>query len=275
MNRKCLAVLMMLLVFSIFSTVDAEQIREGNPTELSLRISGSSFWNQGWGSKFFFHYGTIDDLVNDPQGTLRSWNRTLQHYSAPNLEIRMAKWLSQEFAVTISAKYQYISFQLGDSFIGDSLIGFDWIRWHKQLAARLHFVSVGAGIQVEWKQVRPYANMDFGYCPVGLTTNQIVEGMFSPGVSATTVCGWGGGPFSRWTAGVSLPGWRKMRVVAESSYLYCNSWDPIPADEVRAIFDDPDPDDGQPASYHSLITGGRQVSRICGWAIALGIEVAI
>jgi hypothetical protein len=275
MDRKRLAVLRIsLVIFAIF-TIDAEQTRAVNPSQLSLRVSGSSFWNQGWGSKFFFHYGNLEDLINDSEGEMRSWNRTLQHYSGPNLEIRWAKPLSRTLAVTISGKYQHLGFRLGDSFIGDSITGFDWIRWHKLLDAKLHFISVGAGIQVEWKQIRPYANVDFGYCLVNLTTSQIEEGMFSPGVSAAMVCGRGGGLFFRWTAGTSVPVWKNIRLVAESSYLFCRVWDPIPAEEVRATFDDPDPDDAQQVSYNSLITGDRQISRIHGFGVSLGIEVAI
>ena len=106
MNPKRLAMLMMLPALTAILAVLADQAQAGNPSQLTLRVYGTSLWNQGWGSKFFFHYGKLEDLINDPEGEMSKWRRTLQHYSGPNLEISWAKPLSRKFAVTVSGKYQ-------------------------------------------------------------------------------------------------------------------------------------------------------------------------
>ena len=78
LNRALIAVLFLIgLAVPGFATDVAPRC--------DLRISGGSFWNYGWGDKFFFHTGRIEDLYNDPEGEIRSWYRTLQHYTGPNL----------------------------------------------------------------------------------------------------------------------------------------------------------------------------------------------
>jgi len=253
----------------------ADLAEAAGPSRLALRVYGTSFWNCGWDTKFFFHTGRLEDWDSDPESEMRKWYHTLQHYSGPNLEVRWVKPLSQRIAVTLSGKYQHFGFRLGDSFVGDSTKGFAWITQHKALEAKLDFLSVGAGIQMEWKPIQPYINADVGYCLVDLTTSQIDKGMFSSGVSATLVSGRGGGIFYRWVAGGSMPVWGGVSLFAESSYLFCGMWDQIPAQEVRAILEDDDAIDVGPASDHTLVTGDRQISRIHGFEVSLGIELAI
>ncbi len=268
MNRKLFAVLMMLVALTAICTINVDHAQAGEESQLTLRIYGTSLWNHGWGSKFFIHHGTMQDLITDPDGEIRSWSRTLHHYSGPNLEIKWAKPISRKFAVTVSGKYEHLGFRLGDSFVGDSLEGFPWLRWHEGLDAKLDFLSIGAGLQMDWKCIQPYANAEIGYCLVDLSTSSILE-IIDEDVSATMINGHGGGIFYRGTLGVTMPLWRNIGLFAESGYLICGDWKPIPAHEFRVTTD-----------IHLneplwLGIENRDISRIRGFEVSLGIVIAV
>ncbi len=248
------ALMMSFLLFPCASA--ATKSATSGEERFDLRVSGGIFWDYGWGDKFFFKTGRLDDLFSSG---MPDWNRTLRHATGPNLELRWRTPLSDNDDLFLSAKYQHLEFSLRDSLVG--IISF--LTYYKGLDAKLDFVSLGTGIQLEWKPVAPYLGADIGYCIVNLTTRQIFD-MNDEGVSNVLVDGIGGGPFFRWSLGASAPIYAKFGVFAEANYLLCtNNWDSIPAEDVQASFN----------NYDFLTTEDRQIGRIHGLQILFGAQV--
>lgn len=256
MNRKRFAILMVLPTLTAILTVFADQAQAGNPSQFTLRVYGTSFWNYGWEDKFFFKTGSLEDLSSNG---MPNWNRTLHHITGPNLELRWGTPLSDHYHLFLSAKYEHLEFSLRDSLVG--IIAF--LKYYKGLDAKLDFISLGAGVQLEGKPVAPYLGADIGYSIVNLTTRQIFD-VSDEGVSNVLVDGIGGGTFFRWSLGASAPIYAKFGIFAEANYLLCtNNWDSITAEDVQVSFN----------NYDFLITEDRQIGRIHGLQLLFGAQI--
>ncbi len=238
--------------------------------QLSLRLSGGHQWNFGWDMKFYFHTGNVEDYLNDPEGEMDKWYRTLHHWSGPNMALRWTQPISREYSMIFTARYQNIEFGLRDSLV--NIISF--LRHYKSLNAELHFVSVATGIAAKTSVVTPYVELAGGYCFASLRTSQIFE-VADEGTSAVDVDGNGGGLYLQGFLGVSKRLHPNVDFFAELSYLISDQWEPIPADDVQASLNNSLPGEQPQISYEWLITLDRELARFYGVGIEFGIVFSL
>ena len=120
--------------------------------------------------------------------------------------------------------------------------------------------------------MHPYLGAGIGYCFVSLTTSQIFH-VSDEGTSVVLTDGTGGGLFFQWILGATWRVFRNIRAFGEAGYLLCANWDRIPGERVQASLNNSNEDDPYYQNFDWLIMSDRQIGRIHGLQVILGVQV--
>ena len=246
---KRIIIILIILHFAIFIGLAAEDLHR-----FSVRGSIASFWNEGWGDKFFFKTFSWSDWQKG-----LDFNRTLRHTLYANPEIWYNIMLSDRFALSVCARYEYMEMRLAD------YVEFSWMIHDKQLKGSLNFFSIGGRLQL-MRYFNPYLGFSMGYCYGNLTTNHVYE---APDVfiSKVYVDGDGGGLFYDIVMGLNIPMVHKMSIFFEGDIRFTPGWKRFSSDKV--IIEDLDD------RVDWLLTEDRKLDPFLGWIIRLGVQIGI
>ena len=242
-------IILIILLFAVqTSAIDLHKF--------SIRGSGSVFWNEGWGEKFFFQTFTQQEWEDILNGIIPDFNHTLRHTLYINPEIWWSTPISDKFSFSLTMKYEHLKFELRDS------IHFSWIRWLKGLEADLNFFSIGA--RLGWiGSVQPYIGSSIGYCHGDLKTRHLLDPPDSLKYSVW-LDGDGGGIFYDFLGGIIVPLNDKFDFFAEVGYRYTPGWCEFEPDNIYGDTE---------SQVDWLYDNDRRLSRMMGWIISLGLQI--
>jgi hypothetical protein len=190
-------------------------------TRIVVHESGSVLWNLGWGERFYFQHGSLQDLLNGTFGE----SHVLRNFVGPNPELWVVHTLSRHWDMGVGFKYQQLQFSLQDS------VSPSWVDWRKRLDADLKFYTVSVKGAYAGKTTSLYAKADIGACHGSVMTWDVIT---ASGIdtSAIRVDGsqsgmvWGGG------IGVTERISSSISCFLEGCYLGALHWKPWPSSEV-------------------------------------------
>ena len=223
--------------------------------KFSFRGSLGSFWNEGWGDKFYFK--TFSTFT---PGMTLDFNRTLRHTMyAPEIWYNIP--LSRKIALSLCARYEGMKIDLEDA------IYFSFEVHKKTLNADLNFYSLGWRLQwIQHNIIRPYLGLNMGYCHGDLETYHDFE---APYVFETTarVNGDGGGIFYDIIAGINVPVLPRITLFGEGDIRFTPGWKRFDNDSVETT--------GDIDQAEWLLTEDRRLDPLIGWILRLGIQIGI
>jgi hypothetical protein len=239
----------------MFATVSL--VAEDLP-KLSFRGSLGSFWNEGWGEKFYFK--TISQINPGLDTITVNFNRTLRHdLLAP--EIWYNIMLSNEFVFSLCARYENLKIDIEDD------LPCSWMIYDKSLSADLNFYGIGGRLQwLKHIHTKPYIGISIGYCHGNLKTYQDIE--FPDGSQTTVnVSGDGGGLFYDLVAGANIPVLFRSSLFVECDIRFTPGWKRFGTDSVDSI--------GLDERSEWLLTEDRKLDRFVGWILRVGIQIDV
>lgn len=220
-------------------------------TRIVVHESGSVLWNFGWGEKFYFQHGSVQDLLNGTFGE----RHVLRNFVGPNPELWFVHALSRDWDMGVGIKYQQLQFSLQDS------VSPSWIDWRKRLDADLKFYTVSLKGVYVGRTASMYAKADIGVCHGSVMTTHVV---IIPGgdTSAVFVDGSQSGMVWGFGIGVSKQISSSISCFLEGNYLGARHWKPWPSSEVT----------GRVGNWSSLATSDRDLG-FRAFQLSLGMQI--
>lgn len=226
---------------------------------LSIRLGGQTFWNEGWKMKFYYHTFSYQDYLD---GDL-DFNRTLRHTTYINPEIWYEFYEVKKVSFDLVAKYEHLEFTLNDS------INFSFLREHKNLEADLNFFSLGMRAKLN-TQPSIYLGINSGYCHGDLRTIQHIDRQLNyVEGNKTTVWldGDGGGLFYDLLGGIVAEIKSGFGIFVEGGIRFTPGWEEFSVDQVYG--------DDEQYGYSMVTENERRLDRMLGFLLSIGMHYDI
>jgi hypothetical protein len=244
-----------LILLTCIVLASGQLLAQDSNKRFRLRSSANTFWNTGWGYRFFF--GPPFDSLH----SAADYERTLRHTTLGNPQLWWRAASSPKIALYLTLSYQYLSMSLRDSLF------YPEERYQKALEARLVFFSAGYRVQLKLLPFEPYLGQNIGYCYGKLSTLNLREDLKEDRLDYyVLVDGSDGGFFFDLLVGAQQQVWRDFDVFFEGGYRFTPVWH---AFETESIYSTIDP------SRAALWAWEDRHLKFQGPYVALGLQVRL